>query len=72
MGSDQYEWHPRPPNLPERMVAGLISAAFLLASASDYADWRVFGDYDKAVAVGVTMVGLLLLVRFFPAVRQRR
>jgi hypothetical protein len=55
----------------ERIIACLFLATFSIASASSYAGWRLFGDHDKAVAAGVTIVGLIMFVRFAPTVRRR-
>ena len=65
-----YEWDPRPPTLRERFVAGLWLAIFLPVQASWFAGWGLFGDYDKQVAVGLTLIGLVLLFRIFPGVKR--
>jgi hypothetical protein len=65
-----YEWDPRPPTLRERLLAGLWLAIFLPVQASWYAGWRLFGDYDKQVAAGVTIIGLVLLFGIFPGVKR--
>jgi hypothetical protein len=66
-----YEWFPRPPSKRERVVAGLFTLALLTASASAYGEWRLFGGYDKQVMGGLTIVGLILFLRFMPTVRRR-
>jgi hypothetical protein len=71
MNSGRYEWWPRPPNLRERIIAALFVVAMLLASANSYAGWRLFGDYDQAVAGGMVIVGLILFLRFMPTARRR-
>lgn len=70
MSGRNYEWDPRPPNARERLVAGLWLAAFTAAQASYFAGWRLFGDHDKQVAAGLTLIGLVLLLRMFPGVRR--
>lgn len=70
MGSN-YEWFPRPPTARERIIAGLFTLMLLTASASVYADWRLFGAYDEQALGGVTIAGLILLMRFMPTARRR-
>lgn len=62
-------WDPRPPTFRERIVAGLWLAAFLLAVANDYADWRLFGGYDRWILGGLFLGGLFLFVRL-PGVKR--
>ena len=69
MGRGKLEWDPRPPNLRERVVAGFWLAAFIPVSASYLADFRLFGDHDKQVLVGL-MVASALLFRFLPSVKR--
>lgn len=69
MGND-YEWFPRPPTMRERIIAGLFTLMLLAASASAYADWRLFGGYDKQAVSVLTIVGLILFLRFMPTVRR--
>jgi hypothetical protein len=66
----EYEWATRPPNTIERIIAGVFVAVLLLASASSYAGWRVFGQYDGTVAAGSVIVGLVLM-RFLPTVKRK-
>lgn len=63
------EWDPRPPNIRERIVAGIWLAAFLFAVADDYAGWRLFGGYDKWLLGGLFLGGLFLIV-WLPGVKR--
>jgi hypothetical protein len=49
----------------------LLVAALVIAGASSYAGWRLFGDYDKVVAAGITTLGVIVFTRLMPIVRQR-
>lgn len=69
MGSN-YEWNPRPPTTRERIIAGLFTLMLLAACASAYADWRLFGAYDKQAVAGLTIGGMILM-RFMPTARRR-
>jgi len=69
MDSSGYEWDPRPPNLRERICAGVYVGALIVASCSTYADWKLFGNYDKQIAIGLVILGLVLM-RFMPGVRR--
>lgn len=71
MDTDEYEWSPRPPSKRQRVVAALLVIAFVIASASSYADWRLFGDFDKAVAAGITILSVIVFMRFMPTARRR-
>ncbi|MBV2147041.1 hypothetical protein KRZ98_01885 [Sphingobium sp. AS12] len=66
----EYEWVPRPPNILERTIAGAFVAVLLLAFASAYAGWRIFGDHDAKVAIGATLVGVML-IRLLPQARRK-
>ena len=57
------KWDPRPPNVRERIVAGVWLLAFLVALANYYAGWRLFGGYDNWVALAIFLAGLLLIER---------
>ena len=50
MNCSRYEWHPRPPNLRERVGAGLFLALFLIVTSSAFFGWRLFGRYDNQVS----------------------
>ena len=63
-------WDPRPPNVAERIVAGVWLTAFVPVQASALAGWRLLGDYDKPAAAVLLMVGLLLLFRVFPGLKR--
>ncbi|NIJ32084.1 hypothetical protein [Sphingomonas oligoaromativorans] len=71
MDTDEYEWSPRPPNMRERVIAALLVAALVIAGASSYAGWRLFGDYDKAVAAGITILGVIVFTRLMPTAWRR-
>lgn len=71
MESREYEWTPHPPTIRQRVIAALFVVALLVASVSSYAGWRLFGDYDKKVAAGITVIGLILFTRFMPTARRR-
>jgi len=62
-------WDPRPPTVRERIIAGVWLAAFLIAMTNDYADWRLFGGYDKWVLGGLSFGGLFLFARL-PGVKR--
>ena len=64
-----YEWDPRPPTVGERVVCAVWLAAFLIAAASYYADWRLLGGYDKWAFGGLFIGGLMLLARL-PGVKR--
>jgi len=66
----EYEWVKRPPNIIERIIAGAFVAVLLLASASSYAGWRIFGEHDAKVAIGATFAGVVLM-RLLPQVRRK-
>lgn len=68
--SDDYEWIPHPPTVRQRIAAGVFVLMLLTACASDYADWRLFGNYDKQAVGVITFVGLILFTRFMPTVRR--
>lgn len=65
-----YEWVKRPPNIIERIVAGAFVTVLLLAYASSYAGWRIFGEHDGTVAVGATVFGVIL-IRLLPQARRK-
>lgn len=67
---DRYEWHPRAPNLWERIGAGIYLAALLTAMANSSAGWRLFGDYGRKVEFGLGLLGVLLVARLLPTVRR--
>ena len=62
-------WDPRAPTVRERIIAGIWLAAFLLAVINDFADWRLFGGYDKWVLGGLFLAGLFLIARL-PGVKR--
>lgn len=66
----EYEWVKRPPNILERVIAGAFVAVLLLASASSYAGWRIFGEHDGKVAIGATFVGVIL-IRLLPQAKRK-
>ena len=65
-----YEWVKRPPNMFERLLAGAFVAVLLLASASSYAGWHIFGEHDAAVAIGANFFGVIL-IRLLPQARRK-
>lgn len=67
---DRYEWHPRAPNLWERIGAGIFLAAFLTAIVNSSASWRLFGDYDDKAVAGLGLLGLVLFYRVVHMVRR--
>lgn len=69
MSHDGYEWDPRPPNMAERIGAGLYLAVFLLLGASSYAGWRLVGGCEKQVMTGMA-VAVLALLRFLPTAKR--
>jgi hypothetical protein len=71
MVTGEYEWFPRPPNTRERVIAALLATALLIAGASSYAGWRLFGDYDKAVVAVFTIVAVIVFTRLMPTARKR-
>ncbi len=69
--NSNYEWSPRPPTVRQRIVAGVFLIMLVAAIASDFADLRLFGAYDKQ-AVGILLiVWLILLTRFMPTARRK-
>jgi hypothetical protein len=66
----EYEWASRAPNTTERIIAGVFVIVLLVSSASSYAGWHVFGQYDGEVAAGSTIFGLILM-RFLPKARRK-
>ena len=71
MSNGKLEWIPRPPNKRERVIAALLMAAIVVASVSSYAGWRLFGDYDKAVTMGVAILAAIVITRLMPSVGRR-
>jgi len=69
MSDPQYEWHPRPPNLRDRLIAGVFVAVLLAAVCSEYAGWRLFAGYEKQV-IGLLVLAGLILLRFAPTARR--
>lgn len=65
-----HEWDSRPPNKRERLIAGIWLAANLFAWLSYFAEWNLFGGFDKQVAIATTVVGFILVVFVFPSVRR--
>lgn len=57
------KWDPRPPNVRERLLAGVRLFAFLVALTNYYAGWRLFGAYDNWVVLGMFLGGLFLIER---------
>ena len=64
-----YEWDPRPPTVRERVVCGIWLAGFVLATASYYVGWRVFGNHDNWASGGLFFGGLFLMARM-PGVKR--
>lgn len=71
MDRGNYEWATRPPNVRERIIAGIWLAAMTTALANQYAGWRLFGPYDRQVAAGLAVLGLVLFLRFLPGVKRK-
>lgn len=69
MNHRAYDWDPRPPTVRERILCGGWLAGFVLAAASYYADWRLFGDYDNWAFGGLFLCGLFLMARM-PGVKR--
>ena len=65
-----YEWVKRPPNIFERIIAGAFVAVLLVALASSYAGWHIFGEHDASVAAGATLFGVIL-IRLLPQARRK-
>ncbi|MCI4592241.1 hypothetical protein MOK15_19355 [Sphingobium sp. BYY-5] len=65
-----YEWVKRPPNMFERIIAGVFVAVLLLALASSYSGWRIFGEHDATVAAGATFFGVIL-IKLLPQARRK-
>jgi hypothetical protein len=57
------KWDPRPPNVRERIIAGVWLFAFLATLANYYAGWRLFGGYDNWAVLGTLLGGLFLIER---------
>ena len=70
MNRGRYEWHARPPNFGERIGAGVFLILLLLAIANHIADWGIFGNYDKQVAAGLVLLGVVL-IHLLPGVRRQ-
>lgn len=70
MSDAEYEWKPRPPNLRERIIAGVFVAVLLFTLASEYAGWDLFAGYEKQAIALLILIGLILL-RFAPSVHRR-
>lgn len=70
MAWNEFEWDPRPPNTRERIIAGIWLIAFLMAVASSFAEWQLFGEHDRKVAGLLGIVGLVLFGRVLPSVRR--
>jgi hypothetical protein len=66
----EYEWATRPPSTAERVIAGLFVAVLLLSSASSYSEWNIFGGYDRQVADGSMIFGLILMRLLLKARRK--
>lgn len=71
MENREYEWSPHPPTMRQRIIAAMFVMALVVTSVSSYAEWRLFGDYDKFVTAGITIIGLVLFTRFMPTARRR-
>lgn len=61
------KWDPRPPNVRERIIAGVWLVAFVAALANYYAGWRLLGGYDKW-AVLALFLGAVFLFQRMPGV----
>lgn len=70
MSDVEYEWKPRPPNLRERIIAGVFVTVLLFILASEYAGWGLFAGYEKQAIALLILIGLILL-RFAPSVHRR-
>ncbi len=70
MSDAEYEWKPRPPNLRERIIAGVFLATLLVTLGSWYAGWGLFAGYEKQVVSLLILIGLILL-RFAPSAHRR-
>ena len=70
MSGEQYDWVPRRPSKTGRAIAGVLVLCFVVPIISRLAGWRLFGDYDKMVAVIAGAV-LLVFFCFMPGVRRR-
>ncbi len=53
------------------IIAAIFVMALVVTSASSYAGWRLFGNYDQSIAAGTTIIGLVLFIRFMPIARRR-
>ena len=52
----------------KRVVAGVYLAVLLFFVANRYLEWRLFGTrWDKGLLAFVQFVGLILVVRYVPA-----
>jgi hypothetical protein len=65
-----YEWDPRPPTTPERVIAGVLLAAILLIEASIWTGWRLLGGYERHAEIVIVVIGLVLVTKVFPGVRR--
>jgi hypothetical protein len=63
MNQRAYEWNPRPPNIRERIVAGIWLVAFVAAIINYCADWRVLRGYDKWVLAALYLGAFFVLAR---------
>jgi hypothetical protein len=66
---NSYKWHPRPPNLNERVAAGIYLIILLLAIGSSFAGWQLFGNYDNRVVTALVILGIILM-RLLPTARR--
>jgi hypothetical protein len=70
MAGSEFQWHPRPPNVWERIGAGVFLALMVLVVGSQYCGWHLFAGREKQVGAGLVLIGLVLL-RCCPTVRHR-
>lgn len=64
------KWHPRPPNLRDKVTAGVWGITVLIAVANHYADWGLFGSYGGWVLIGVGTGCLHFIDRMPKVIRE--
>jgi ribose/xylose/arabinose/galactoside ABC-type transport system permease subunit len=72
MWFDEARWHPRPRNRRERVGAGVFLAVFAFAVVDNLANWQLFTGYDRQVAAGIVLIGVILAKLFLPTVTRER
>jgi hypothetical protein len=70
--NSEYEWVTRPPNLYERVIAGLYLMALVTSLVSYHGELRVFGEHDGDVLLFTSITGLVLLLLAPKAKRKGR